>query len=322
MRTVVTGGAGFLGSALVDCLVHDGHEVVVVDDLSSGKLENLADALTSGRVHLAEADVAGPDLAGVVAAAGPEVVFHLAAQTEVRRSLAEPALDARVNVLGTIQVAAAALERGCRRLVFASSGGTVYGEPDPSDLPIDESYPARATNPHGVSKRAAEDYLDSFASLHGLEPVSLRLAHVYGPRQDGRGEAGEVASLCEQLLSDQPVTLDGDGRQTRDYLFLDDAVDALVAAATTGGAAGARLNIGTGRQTSVLGLYDALRAVTGFGGEPTFGPPRPGEPRAVALDCARAGQVLGWRPAVDLEAGLERTWAWAFQEINAGSVGG
>ncbi|HZD00182.1 MAG TPA: NAD-dependent epimerase/dehydratase family protein [Actinomycetes bacterium] len=322
MRTLVTGGAGFIGSALVDRLVHDGHEVVVVDDLSTGKVENLADALTSDRVHLAEVDVAGPDLPVVVTAARPEVVYHLAAQIDVRRSVAEPVLDARVNVLGTIQVAEAARESGCLRLVFASSGGTVYGEPDPSDLPIDESYPPRVTNPYGVSKRAAEDYLDSFASLHGLEPVSLRLGNVYGPRQDPHGEAGVVAIFCERLLSDQPARVYGDGRQTRDYLFVDDAVDAFVAAAGAEDAAGARLNIGTAVQTSVLELYDALRAVTGFGAEPSFAPPRPGELQAIALDSARAGQALGWRPRLDLEAGLERTWAWAFQEVNAGSVGG
>jgi UDP-glucose 4-epimerase len=322
MRTLVTGGAGFIGSALVDRLVRAGYEVVVADDLSTGRLENLADALTSGRVHLAEVDLAGPDLAGVVAGARPEVVFHLAAQIDVRRSVAEPVLDARVNVLGTIQVATAALEAGCRRLVYASSGGTVYGEPDPADLPIDESYPSRVTNPYGVSKRAAEDYLDSFAMLHGLEPVSLRLGNIYGPRQDPSGEAGVVAIFCDRLLSGEPVTVFGDGRQTRDYLFLDDAVDAFVAAGEAETVPATRLNVGTARQTSVLELYEALRAVTGFGDEPTFAPERAGELRAIALDCSRAEQVLGWRARVDLAAGLEQTWAWAFQEVNAGSVGG
>ena len=322
MRTLVTGGAGFIGSNLVDRLVQGGHEVVVVDDLSTGKGENLADALRSGRVHLAEADIAGPDLAGVVAGTRPEVVYHLAAQIDVRRSVADPALDARVNVLGTIQVAEAALAAGCRRLVFASSGGTVYGEPDPADLPIDESYPPRVTNPYGVSKRAAEDYLDSLASLHGLQPVSLRLGNVYGPRQDPHGEAGVVAIFCDRLLSDQPVTVFGDGRQTRDYVFVDDVVEAFVAAGEADTVAAARLNIGTAAQTSVLELYDALRAVTGFGAEPGLAPPRAGELQAIALDCALAERVLGWRPRLDLKAGLERTWAWAFQEVNAGSVGG
>jgi UDP-glucose 4-epimerase len=322
MRTLVTGGAGFIGSALVDRLVHDGNDVVVVDDLSTGRLENLADAFTSGRMQFAEVDVAGPELAGVVSRAAPEVVHHLAAQIDVRRSVAEPALDARVNVLGTIQVARAALDAGCRRLVFASSGGTVYGEPDPGDLPIDERYPPRVTNPYGVSKRAAEDYLDSFADLYGLEPVSLRLGNVYGPRQDPAGEAGVAAIFCNRLLSDQPVTVFGDGLQTRDYVFVDDVVDAFVAAGEREGIVDARFNIGTGIASSVLDLYSALRAVTGFGPEPTFAPPRAGELRAIALACGQAERVLGWRPKFDLAGGLERTWAWAFQEVNAGSVGG
>jgi UDP-glucose 4-epimerase len=322
MRTLVTGGAGFIGSALVDRLVHDGHDVVVVDDLSTGRAENLADAFASGRVQLAEIDVAGAELAGVVSSARPQVVYHLAAQIDVRRSVAEPALDARVNVLGTIQVATAALDAGCRRMVFASSGGTVYGEPDASELPIDERYPPRVTNPYGVSKRAAEDYLASFADLHGLEPVSLRLANVYGPRQDPHGEAGVVAIFCNRLLDDRPVTVFGDGLQTRDYVFLDDVVDAFAAAGEEAGLGDLRLNIGTGVASSVLDLYAALRAVTGFGPEPSFAPPRPGELQATALASGKAERVLGWRPKFDLAAGLERTWAWAFQEVNAGSVGG
>ncbi len=322
MRMLVTGGAGFIGSTLVDRLVHDGHDVVVVDDLSTGRLENLADALASGRVHLVETDVAGPELAAVVAEARPQVVHHLAAQIDVRRSVADPAFDARVNVLGTIQVARAALRAGCRRLVFASSGGTVYGAPDAAELPVDETYRPRVTNPYGVSKRAAEDYLTSFAGLYGLEPVSLRLANVYGPRQDPHGEAGVVAIFCSRLLDDQPVTVYGDGLQTRDYLFVDDAVDAFAAAGQQQGLAGGTLNIGTGVASSVLDVYGELRGVTGFGPEPTFAPPRPGELPAIALACAEAERLLGWRPRLGLKAGLERTWAWAFQEVNAGSVGG
>jgi UDP-glucose 4-epimerase len=322
MRTLVTGGAGFIGSALVDRLVRDGHEVTVVDDLSTGRLENLADAFASGRAHLAEADLAGPELAGVVAEARPQVVHHLAAQIDVRRSVADPLHDARVNILGTIAVASAALDAGCRRLVFASSGGTVYGEPEPSALPIDEHHPPGVTNPYGVAKRSAEDYLASFAELHGLEPVSLRLGNVYGPRQDPHGEAGVVAIFCNRLLADEPVTVFGDGRQTRDYVFVEDVVDAFLAAGEHPDAPGARLNVATGVETSVLELYASLREVAGFGGEPTFAPPRPGELGRIALDCAEAGRVLGWQAKVDLRGGLSRTWAWAFQDVNAGSVGG
>ena len=322
MRTVVTGGAGFIGSTLVDRLLHDGHDVVVVDDLSTGRLENLADAFGSGRVQVAEIDVAGPDLATVVAEARPEVVYHLAAQIDVRRSVADPSFDARVNVLGTIQVARAAIEAGCRRMVFASSGGTVYGEPDPADLPIPETYARGVTNPYGVSKRSAEDYLASFAGLYGLEAVSLRLANVYGPRQDPHGEAGVVAIFCNRLLDDQTVTVFGDGLQTRDYVFVDDVVAAFALAGSSDQASGESINVGTGIASSVLDLYGALRAVTGFGREPSFAPQRAGELLAISLDCSKADRLLGWRPEFDLRAGLERTWAWEFQEVNAGSVGG
>jgi UDP-glucose 4-epimerase len=322
MRTLVTGGSGFIGSAVVDRLAGAGHQVTVVDDLSTGRRENLADAFASGRVELAQIDLAGPDLAGVVADARPEVVYHLAAQIDVRRSVADPLHDARVNVLGTIALAKAALEAGCRRLVFASSGGTVYGEPDPAELPIDERYPPRVTNPYGVAKRSAEDYLAAFADLHGLEPVSLRLGNVYGPRQDPHGEAGVVAIFCNRLLDGAPVTIFGDGRQTRDYVFVEDVVDAFVAGGEHPDAPGARVNIGTGVETSVLELYDALRAVAGFGGDPEFAPARPGELGRIALDCGEARRVLGWAPRADLADGLARTWAWAFQEVNAGSVGG
>jgi UDP-glucose 4-epimerase len=319
MRTLVTGGSGFIGSAVVDRLVGDGHQVTVVDDLSTGRRENLSGALASGRVELAEADLAGPELPGLVARARPEVVYHLAAQIDVRRSVSDPLHDARVNVLGTIALAKAALEAGCRRLVFASSGGTVYGEPDPSALPIDEHYPPRVTNPYGVSKRSAEDYLASFADLHGLEPVSLRLGNVYGPRQDPHGEAGVVAIFCNRLLAGEPVTIFGDGRQTRDYVFVEDVVDAFVAGGEHPAAPGAKVNIGTGVETSVLELYDALRGVVGRGGEPEFAPARPGELARIALDCAEAERVLGWRPRADLAEGLARTWAWASHDGPAGS---
>ena len=322
MRALVTGGAGFIGSNLVDRLVGDGHDVAVVDDLSSGRLDNLADAFASGRVRHYEVDVAGADLPGVVAEVRPAVVHHLAAQIDVRRSVDDPLQDARVNVLGSVQVARAALAAGCRRLVFAASGGTAYGEVDGDALPVAEDHPPGLTSPYGVAKRSVEDYLDTFRELHGLEPVSLRLGNVYGPRQDPHGEAGVVAIFCTRLLTDEPVTVYGDGTQTRDYVYVDDVVDAFVAAAERPDPVGARLNIGTGVESSVLRLYELLRQVTGFGPEPSFAPPRPGELQRIALDPGRAERLLGWRAKVDLAEGLARTWAWAFQEVNSGSVGG
>jgi UDP-glucose 4-epimerase len=322
MRTLVTGGAGFIGSALVDRLVDEGHEVVVLDDLSSGSVENLADALASGHAEHVEADVAGPELGTVVAEARPEVVFHLAAQIDVRRSVADPVADARTNVLGSVALAKAAADNGVRRLLFAGSGGTAYGEPDPADLPVDEDYPPRATSPYGVAKRSVEDYLVTFTELYGLETVSLRLGNVYGPRQDPHGEAGVVAIFCTRLLTGEPVVVYGDGTQTRDYVYVDDVVEAFLAAAAGPQVAGRRLNVGTGVESSVLDLYAALREVTGFGPEPTFAPPRAGEMHRIGLDVRRAKELLGWRALVDLRTGLERTWAWAFQQVNTGSVGG
>jgi UDP-glucose 4-epimerase len=322
MRALVTGGAGFIGSTLVDRLVSEGYEVVVLDDLSTGSLENLTDALATGNVEHVEADLAGPDLAGVVAEARPEVVFHLAAQGDVRRSVADPVADARVNVLGSVALAKAAADQGVRRLVFAASAGMGYGEPDPADLPVDEDYPPRVTNPYGVSKRTVEDYLATFNAMYGLDSVSLRLGNVYGPRQDPHGEAGVVAIFCTRLLTGEPVVVYGDGAQTRDYVYIDEVVEALLIAASEPKAVRQRLNIATGVETSVLELYAALREVTGFGPEPTFAPARTGELQRIGVDVRRAKEVLGWRATVDLPTGLARTWAWAFQLINAGSVGG
>jgi len=313
MRTVVTGGAGFIGSSLVDQLVERGDEVVVLDDLSSGRAENLAGATAAGRVELVQLDVASAAAEAAVAAARPEVVFHLAAQMDVRRSVEDPFEDARVNVLGSIRMARAAHAGGCRRLVFAASGGTAYGEPDPAELPVGEGAPVRVTNPYGVAKRTVEDYLGTFHDLWGLEGASLRLANVYGPRQNPHGEAGVVAIFCARLRSGRPVTIYGDGRQTRDYVYVDDVVAAFLAAAEAPGedVAGRRFNIGAGLETSVVQLYATLREAAGTGGEPDFAPARPGELQRVSLDAGLAGRVLGWQPKIDLAEGLARTWEWS-----------
>ena len=248
-----------------------------------------------------------------MAGARPEVVYHLAAQIDVRRSVSDPLHDARVNVLGTIALAKAALEAGCRRLVFASSGGTVYGEPDPSALPIDERYPPRVTNPYGVSKRSAEDYLASFAELHGLEPVSLRLGNVYGPRQDPHGEAGVVAIFCNRLLADEPVTIFGDGRQTRDYVFVEDVVDAFVAGGRAPGRArGQGQHRHRGRD---LGAGAVRRPAGGRRAGPSRSSPRPGRASwpGSRWTAPRPGGSSAGAPKADLADGLARTWAWAFQ---------
>jgi UDP-glucose 4-epimerase len=317
MRVLVTGGAGFIGSNLVDRLVRDGHEVAVVDDLSSGCLDNLAGALASGRVRHYQIDLTAPDLPATLAAVRPQVVHHLAAQIDVRRSVADPVEDARVNVLGSLRLARAALDVGCRRLVFAASGGSAYGEPDPDDIPVTEDHPELTSNPYGIAKRSVEDYLDGFRALYGLEPVSLRLANVYGPRQDPHGEAGVVAVFCDRLLAGRPVTVYGDGTQTRDYVYVGDVVEAFAAAADSADAVGTRVNIGTGVETSVMELYAMLRGVTGFGPDPEFAPARAGELARIALDPRLAARLLGWRPRTTLTEGLARTWAWAVQKAHA-----
>jgi UDP-glucose 4-epimerase len=322
MRALVTGGAGFIGSALVDHLAADGHEVVVIDDLSTGRLENLAGAFARGRVEHLKVDIAGPELPDAVSEAKPEIVHHLAARIDVRHSVADPLADARVNVLGSVAVARAAAQAGCRRLVFAASGGTAYGEQDPANLPTSEQTTGSVTSPYGVAKRAVEDYLSTFHALYDLETVSLRLGNVYGPRQDPKGDSGVVAIFCQALITGEPVIIYGDGRQTRDYVYVDDVVDAFVGAGDSPDAAGERLNIGTGVQTTVLELYESLRAVTGFGPEPTLAPPRAGELAHSALDPSRARRLLGWRARVSLPEGLQRTWRWMFAQVNAGSVGG
>jgi UDP-glucose 4-epimerase len=308
MRCLVTGGAGFIGSNLVDALVARGDQVTVIDNLSSGKRANLAGALASG-AGLHEVDVR--DAAGVhdvFATARPEVVFHLAAQIDVRLSVADPAADANTNVLGTLAVLEAARANGARRVVNTSTGGGLYG--DAELLPTPEDYPIRPLAPYGQSKYAAEGYCQLYHRLHGLSTVSLRYGNVYGPRQDAHGEAGVVAIFCGHAVEGRRPVVFGDGRQTRDWVEVGDVVRANLLAADaelTG-----PVNIGHGQETSVLDLLGALRAVTDGAqalDAPEFAPARPGEVARSCLDVARARRELDWEPAVTLNDGLRRVLA-------------
>ena len=301
---MVTGGAGFIGSALVDRLLAEGHEVDVVDDLSTGSLANLADARASGgrALSIHQLDIRLPGASELIARRGPSVVFHLAAQVDVRRSVADPCFDGDVNVIGTLRVLEGARRAGAERVVFAASGGTLYGEPDPGDLPVKESHPQRPLSPYGVSKKAAIDYLVAYRELHALEFVALALANVYGPRQDPHGEAGVVAIFADALVHGRPATIYGDGKQTRDYLYVDDAVDAFARAASRGG--GLVCNVGTGSETSVNDLYRLMAQVAGVEAPPVAAPARPGELQRSALDAGRAAIHLGWRPWTTLEEGV------------------
>jgi UDP-glucose 4-epimerase len=311
VRTLVTGGAGFIGSTLVDRLLAEGHSVDVVDNLSTGSLGNLAEARADRnhelRVH--QLDVRSPAVVELMARRPPEVVFHLAAQADVRVSVADPVLDAQVNVVGSLNVIEGARAAGCRKVVFASSGGTIYGDPDPADLPATESHPQQPLSPYGVAKKAVGDYLHAFRALHGLEFVVLALANVYGPRQDPHGEAGVVAIFAGRLLAGEVCTIYGDGHQTRDFVYVDDVVDAFVRAADRG--SGLLCNIGTGEETSVLRLHQLLAGAAGVPrAAVSFAPARPGELARSALDPTRARLHLGWAPWTSMEEGAEAVLRW------------
>jgi UDP-glucose 4-epimerase len=305
---LVTGGAGFIASNLVDRLLAEGCDVDAIDDLSTGSLANLAEARAQRTRHFTfhRMDICSPQLVDLVAQRKPEVIFHLAAQAGVRPSLERPAFDAQVNILGTLNVCQAALGARTRKIVFAGSGGTLYGVPE--TVPVKESHSQHPTSPYGVSKKAAIDYLYYYREIRGLEYTVLALANVYGPRQDPHGEAGVVAIFCGALLSSKQPTIYGDGKQTRDYVFVDDVVDAFVRATEKGG--GLLMNIGTGVETSVLELFEVMVRLTAFPAEARFAPERPGELLRSSLDPGRAAIHLGWKPWTTLEDGLTRTLEW------------
>ena len=308
MRALVTGGAGFVGSNLVDRLLADGHDVDVVDDLSSGSLANLAEARAqrSQRMTFQRLDVRSGAVTELIVHRKPEVVFHLAAQASVTVSVAKPAFDAEVNVLGSINVIEGALAAGTRKVVFAGSGGTLYGVPE--SIPTREGHPQHPVSPYGVAKKAVGDYLHYYREVHGLEYTTLALANVYGPRQDPHGESGVVAIFANKLLAGERPTIFGDGEQTRDYVFVDDVCEAFVRAGDKGG--GLVVNIGTGIETSVQHLFDAMARDIGFSEPARYAPPRAGELRRSALDPGRAAIHLGWEPWTTLDHGLHRTVEW------------
>jgi len=306
MRILVTGGAGFIGSHVAEAYVRAGHEVLVLDDLSSGKKENVPD-----EARFVLCDVDSETAAEAVRTFRPEVVNHHAAQMNVRRSVADPLFDARVNILGTLRLLEASREAGVRKVVFASSGGAGYGEPE--GAASKERQPVRPVSPYGVAKMSVELYLHYYRVQHGLDYTALRYANVYGPRQDPHGEAGVVAIFCSRLLRGQAAVINGDGEQTRDYVYVDDVVRANLLALERG--SGLALNIGTGVETSVNTLFRTLRRLAGSRQEEIHGPPMPGEQRRSCLDNRLAFEELGWYPEVSLEEGLSRTLDFFRQKI-------
>jgi UDP-glucose 4-epimerase len=305
MRALVTGGAGFIGSNLVDGLLAAGHEVEVVDNLSTGRSENLALALAQGAaLHELDITDAGA-LAAQMERQRPQAVFHLAAQIDVRRSVSEPAFDSRVNVEGTINVLEAARRAEVGRVVFSSTGGAIYGDTDVRPSP--ETLEPLPEAPYGQSKFCAERYCGLYRRLFGVSTVALRYGNVYGPRQDPLGEAGVVAIFCGKLLAGEPATIYGDGTQTRDYVYVGDVVDANLTALKAQ-AEGGEINIGTGRETSVLTLAERLRELGGTRGFTTVhAPARPGEVARSCLDVTEAQRRLGWSARTDLTEGLQIT---------------
>jgi UDP-glucose 4-epimerase len=305
MRALVTGGAGFIGSTLVDRLLAEDWRVDVVDDLSTGSLGNLNEARSQPdrRFSFHRLDVASPAVADLIRHQRPDVIFHLAAQADVRVSVARPVFDATVNILGTLNICEGAVAAGVSKIVFASSGGTIYGAPE--EIPTREGAPQHPESPYGVAKKAAGDYLHFYREVRGLEYSALALANVYGPRQDPNGEAGVIAIFAGKLLNHERPVIYGDGEQTRDFVYVDDVVDAFVRATEKGG--GLLMNVGTGAETSVQQLFDAMARLTGFKGQARYEPPRAGELRRSALDPGRAAIHLGWKPWTSLEEGLART---------------
>ena len=298
MKIVITGGAGFIASQIADAYLAAGHEVVIIDNLSSGKRANLP----SG-AKFYEADIRTPAVNEILASERPQVLSHHAAQMDVRRSVADPAFDADVNVIGTIHVLEAARAAGVKRVVFASSGGAVYGEP--TVFPAPEQHPLHPLSPYGITKATGELYLYFYFAVHGMRYVALRYSNVFGPRQDPHGEAGVVAIFTQLLLAGQVPTIYGDGKQTRDYVFVEDVVRANLAALETDFVG--PVNIGTGIETDVSALYAHLRALTGSPHQAKHAPARAGEQLRSVIAIDRARDALGWRPQVSIEEGLRRT---------------
>jgi UDP-glucose 4-epimerase len=301
MKVLVTGGAGFIGSHVTDALVAAGHDVIVVDDLSTGKRANLN---PKARFH--QLDIQDPKVIELIRDERPAALNLHAAQMDVRRSVADPLFDARVNILGTVNLLEAARKANVRRVMFVSSGGAVYGEQE--KFPAPESHPTNPVSPYGVSKRAGELYAFFYQAEYQLAFVALRYANVYGPRQDPHGEAGVVAIFSEKMLRGEPVTINGDGKQTRDYVFVGDVVRANVLALES--TATGPFNIGTGVETDVNELARLLLAASGSRAEIRHGPAKQGEQRRSVVDSKRATDVLGWRPETPLAEGLRRTVEW------------
>jgi len=310
MKVLVTGGAGFIGSHVVDMYIANGYQVVVVDDLSTGRAVNLNPAAKFYRL-----DIRDPKLRQIFETERPDYVNHHAAQIDVRRSVAEPIFDADVNILGSINLIECARQYGVRRLIYISTGGAVYGEPE--YLPCDENHPVNPICQYGASKHTVEHYLYMYKVNYGLDYTVLRYPNVYGPRQDPHGEAGVVAIFTGQMLRDEQVVINGDGEQERDFVYVEDCARANLLALQAEQGLGI-LNLGSGQGTTVNEIYRRLRELTGYRREAVYGPPKLGETRRIYLDASKARRELDWQPRISLAEGLERTVEYFRKvEVNA-----
>ncbi len=307
MKVLITGGAGFIGSNVADALLEKKHKVVIVDDLSNGKKENIP-----AEARFYRCDIRSKELSSIFKAEKPEVVVHNAAQLSVRVSVENPLMDADINVIGGLNVIQACHTHNVNKMIFASSGGTVYGEQ--KYFPADEEHPTRPISPYGVAKLATENYLYYFYKTYGLKYISLRYGNIYGPRQDPYGEAGAVAIFSSKIIKGSSPIINGDGLQTRDYVYVGDVVDVNIRAMESD-FTGA-LNIGTGKETTVVELFKILREVSGKSGiEEVHGPAREGEQRRSQLSYGQAKKILGWQPEITLEEGLKSTYNWFKKNI-------
>ncbi len=298
-KVLVTGGAGFIGSHVADRYIREGYSVVVLDNLSTGFKENVN---PEAKFYLA--DITDREkMREILEAEKPDYVNHHAAQMDVRKSVDDPMFDARTNILGSMNLIMESLQSGVAKFVYVSTGGAVYGEPD--SLPVDETYPVNPLSPYGVSKHTVEHYLYLCAHNAGFRYTVLRYANVYGPRQNPHGEAGVVAIFTEKMLVGETPTIFGTGTQTRDYVYVEDVVEASVLSIEKG--AGGIYNLGTGQETSVIGLFESLRGIVGFDGEPSFAPARTGEIERISLDAGKAARELGWKPGHTLKQGFQKT---------------
>lgn len=308
MKILVTGGAGFIGSWVADAFIQEGHDVLVLDNLSSGIIDNVPK-----EAEFVEGDITDRGVVDkIISGFKPDIVNHHAAQIDVRKSVEDPMFDAGVNIIGSLNLLESCVANGVRKFIFASTGGAIYGEPE--DIPADESTPPMPISPYGTSKYAVEKYLQYYKYIHSLDYVALRYANVYGPRQNPHGEAGVIAIFCSRILSSDDCLVFGDGKQTRDYVYAGDVARAnILALAVSEGS----YNIGTEIETSVNGLIDELKAASGKEFGVKYMDPRPGEVQSISLDVKLAGKALGWKPGTALSEGIKNTWLWFKETASA-----